>query len=128
MATITSANATALDAWVGHTVRVLAQKNDIPLRTVAECIGITPSALTGKLNGQRPWSATEVLALANLFDTDVSRLYDGDGGYVQPPPDFHSAGDDLHRRRLVTSGAGAASTHDYDTDRSCTRADWALAA
>lgn len=40
MATITSANATALDAWVGHTVRVLAQKHDVPLRAVAECIGV----------------------------------------------------------------------------------------
>ena len=110
MATVTSARATALDAWVGKTIRIVADKTETPLGAVATAIGISPSALTGKLKGQRPWTATEVKAVADLLGVDVARLYDGDGGYVQPPSDFHSAGDDLKQSRTQRFRIGRFST------------------
>jgi transcriptional regulator with XRE-family HTH domain len=59
--------ATAADVQLGRMVKTLLDLTDTKKRDLAESIGMSPQALSDKMNGRSPWSLGEMDAIANAL-------------------------------------------------------------
>lgn len=75
------------DHRISAAVRALLSGRGMPPKEAALLIDIPKGTMYSKLNGTSPWKASEVEALARLFDVRLTDLYDGLGGRVGPPPE-----------------------------------------
>lgn len=57
-------NANETDARIGRMVKVILDLEGIDQRELAARIGMKPPTLGNKINGTRPWKASEVEAVA----------------------------------------------------------------
>lgn len=68
-----------VDAVIGRNVDFLIWRTRQTQSSVARAMGVTPGSLSHKLNGRRPWSATEIAWAAGRFGVTVDALFRTDG-------------------------------------------------
>ena len=66
---------TELDAQIGRIVEMLLSLVGVHNAELAARLGISPQAMSSKLKGKRPWSATEIKATADALGFPTALLY-----------------------------------------------------
>lgn len=69
------AGAPDIDRVISENVTLLIYRANDSKFVVANELGISPSALSHKLKGRRPWSATEIDTLARRFNVSRDALF-----------------------------------------------------
>ena len=59
------------------TVRALRSAHQVDAAVLARRLGVSRQSIYNRLNGQAPWLAAEVAALADFFGCEVQDLYNG---------------------------------------------------
>lgn len=72
-----------LDYAIGDRVNTLMHRHGFTRKTLGAMLGIGPSAMSLKVGGQRPWSATEVQVAASHLNVSVAVLF-GDEPMPEP--------------------------------------------
>jgi len=75
-----------VDEMISAAVRGLTGQRKLSPAQVAVAAGISRSAYFYKLNGQRPWKASEVERLARFFGVSRDDLYEGRADYRPSQP------------------------------------------
>lgn len=95
MSTSTATAAVAsdpVDVMISAAVRgLIAQRRTVPAH-VAAAIGVSRSAIFGKLSAERPWKAAEVERLAQFFGVSRDSLYEGRVDFGDATSDLGSEG------------------------------------
>jgi transcriptional regulator with XRE-family HTH domain len=59
-----------VDRRIGRVLKMLCQAHGMPLRDVADLLGVTPTALSARIAGRRRFQAEEVDLMARHFNID----------------------------------------------------------
>jgi transcriptional regulator with XRE-family HTH domain len=62
------------DQLIGERIHHLMWRQRISQTRLAAMLGMTQSALSKKVHGERPWFASELIAVAKVLNTQVSAL------------------------------------------------------
>ena len=76
----------SLNAAIGERVHRVMWTRRIPQSVIARELGLSQSAISRKLHGDRAWDADDVLAVAELLDLSLEYLFFGDG----PEPEINT--------------------------------------
>ena len=72
------------DATITRTVRALRGAHQVDARDLAQHLRISRQSLYNRLNGDAPWLAADVAALADYFGCTIQDLYDGTVNLARP--------------------------------------------
>lgn len=79
------------DATIGERIHALMWRQKISQASFAKTLGVSQSAMSKKLRGERPWYTAELIATADAFNVTVGYLF----GETQKAPTPKSEGHDL---------------------------------
>lgn len=63
-----------IDATIGERVHLLMRRQKVTQTGLAARLGVTQSALSRKLHGERAFAVAELLDIANMLDVDITEL------------------------------------------------------
>lgn len=103
---------------VAERARKAIRERNFTQRKVAELIGMDETKLSKSLAGQRQFTGTELLVLAENTGVDVAWLRDGaTGGQANGHSEPSKPGESFQRRRILQSAWELFATHGYDAVR-----------
>ena len=68
------------DAEIGERIHQLIWRQRISQAALAAQVGVTQSAMSKKLRGERPWYTAELIAAAAMLSVTVGYLFGEEGG------------------------------------------------